>query len=292
MDVYAEITARVLEALASGTAPWSKPWTSTAPTSASTGKAYRGCNWWTLRLVADLVGHKSHLWGTYNAWQKVGGKVRKGTKARERGAPVILWKWLDRKVTDRDGSPVLDEHGDQVVKTIPFARGFWVYNRDDVDGLPEVSEEPREIVEVEQAEQVIERYLATGPSLGNSVDRACYSPRLDEIRMPPRDAFAGDDEWYGTLYHECAHSTGHEDRLARLSCGVPMEHRSYAREELLAELAACMLASQTGVEPTVDNSAAYLRHWSRELQDDPRLWVTATQGASKAADWILSPPTD
>jgi antirestriction protein ArdC len=33
--------------------------------------------------------------------------------------------------------------------------------------------------------------------------------------MPSREAFRTDEEYYGTLFHELTHSTGHESRLGR-----------------------------------------------------------------------------
>jgi antirestriction protein ArdC len=64
--------------------------------------------------------------------------------------------------------------------------------------------------------------------------------------------------------------------------------KSYAREELTAEMAAAYLAGWCGIEEEcVDNDAAYIRHWSEVLREDPKLAVRASSAASKAAGWIL-----
>ncbi len=64
----------------------------------------------------------------------------------------------------------------------------------------------------------------------------------------------------------------------------------YAREELVAEMAAAMLCGQAGIAPQVlDNSAAYIASWLRRFKEDKRLLILAAGSAQKAANYI-SPP--
>ena len=55
-DLYANVTARILSELETGTAPWVKPWAATpgqnVPCNASTNVAYKGCNIVLLWMVS------------------------------------------------------------------------------------------------------------------------------------------------------------------------------------------------------------------------------------------------
>jgi antirestriction protein ArdC len=75
---------------------------------------------------------------------------------------------------------------------------------------------------------------------------------------------------------------------------------AYAREELVAEMAAAMLCGVVGIAPVkveairregeeqiLESSAAYLRHWMDVLSADSRAVVIAAARAQKAADYIL-----
>jgi len=45
--------------------------------------------------------------------------------------------------------------------------------------------------------------------------RAFYSPSKDSVTVPELSQYAKPEEYYSTLFHELAHSTGHESRLNR-----------------------------------------------------------------------------
>ena len=74
-------------------------------------------------------------------------------------------------------------------------------------------------------------------------DRAFYSPASDKITMPARDKFSSAAGLYATWAHEQAHSTGHSSRLARDFSGG-FGSTTYAREELVAELAAFLICNR------------------------------------------------
>ncbi len=89
--VYDVITGKVIEKLEAGTVPWHKPWNAEtgAPRNLTSGRPYRGINIFLLGCQSDA----SPFWGTYKQITELGGHVRK----RERGSPVVFWKWLDGK---------------------------------------------------------------------------------------------------------------------------------------------------------------------------------------------------
>ena len=104
------------------------------------------------------------------------------------------------------------------------------------------------------------------------------------------NAFISSEAFYGTLFHELSHSTGHEDRLNRktLTDGTPFGSPTYSREELVAEMGAAFLCAMAGIEdPTIQNSASYIHSWLRFLKTDPKALVIAGAQAQKASDFIL-----
>jgi antirestriction protein ArdC len=119
--------------------------------------------------------------------------------------------------------------------------------------------------------------------------RAAYTPSCDAATMPSRTAFSSQAEYYSTLFHELAHSTGHASRLGREGFDKPQMFgsESYSREELIAEMGSAMLCGVAGIEQsTFANSAAYLKSWTARLKGDSRLVVSAASAAQKAADYI------
>jgi antirestriction protein ArdC len=104
--------------------------------------------------------------------------------------------------------------------------------------------------------------------------------------MPELRAFESAEAYYGTLFHELVHSTGHESRLGRLEPAL-FGTDSYAREELVAEMGAAMLCGLAGLEPQHEASASYIASWLRRLRDDRKLVIQAAAQAQKASDRII-----
>jgi antirestriction protein ArdC len=72
--------------------------------------------------------------------------------------------------------------------------------------------------------------------------------------------------YYSALFHELAHSTGHENRLNRkeLLSNDGFGSTNYAKEELTAEMTAAFLSAVTGIgQATINNSAAYAKVGSK-----------------------------
>jgi antirestriction protein ArdC len=52
-------------------------------------------------------------------------------------------------------------------------------------------------------------------------------------------------------------------------------------------MSAAFLCSHAGIQPTViENQAAYLSGWLKQLKSDKKLVVSAAGKAERAADWI------
>jgi len=63
----------------------------------------------------------------------------------------------------------------------------------------------------------------------------------------------------------------------------------YSREELVAEISSAAILNDLRIETpdTFTNSAAYIQGWSKALKKDPKLFITASSRAEKAANYIL-----
>ena len=277
-DVYQIITDRLIVILESGTVPWRKPWnygSERGPLNLISRKHYQGINCFLLACTS----YSSPYWLTYRQTQGLGGTVRKG----EKGSPVIFWK-----IYEKD-----DPQADDGKKRLPILRYYTVFNVEQCDGrtfpTPGIStwyeHDPIE------AAEAIQHAMPNPPTIDIGGVRACYSPALDHVQVPELSRYEQPEEYYCTLFHELAHSTGHKSRLNRE--GVTGQHffgdAVYSREELVAEMTAAFLCGHCGIEnATIQNSAAYLQNWIKTLHGDKKLAVTAAAQAQKAADYILN----
>jgi len=276
-DVYQIITDRLLTILEAGTVPWRKPWNygrEKGPLNLVSRRHYQGINCFLLACTS----YDSPYWLTFRQAQGLGGRVRKG----EKGSTVILWKIYEK----------VDPKAEDGKKRLPILRYYTVFNAEQCEGItapaPDVTTW-NEHNPIEEAEAVI-LAMPNPPTIEIGGTRACYSPSRDRVRVPDLFRYEKAEEYYSTMFHELAHSTGHSSRLNRE--GIVDHHyfgdQVYSREELVAEMAAAFLCGHTGIEnATIKNSAAYLQSWIRTLRGDKKLAITAGGQAQKAADYIL-----
>lgn len=281
-QVYRIVLEHILAELEKGVVPWRKPWKvdGLAPTSLASRRPYRGIN---VFLLAAR-GASTPWWLTFRQVQDLGGRIRRG----ESHTKVVLWRWVD----SREEAATEGELATPRRSRRPLLRYYRVFNLDQTEGIPaeripRLEAPPR----VLRAEEVVAGF-AGGPTLRHRIgDCAGYSPLSDTVTLPPIEAFATTAGYYGTLFHECVHATGHAKRLARpafeRNLVAPKGSDEYAREELVAELGAAFLCGEAGVEPDLDQSAAYLEGWRSKISRNPRLLLTAAQQAQRAADLIL-----
>ena len=138
------------------------------------------------------------------------------------------------------------------------------------------------------AQRIVDGY-EDPPTIQYNHAYPCYQPASDRVRMPATERFISEAEMYSTLLHELAHSTGSQHRLNRsLERSATFGSKPYGKEELVAEMAAAFLCAEAGIGPaTLENTAAYIQGWLKQLRNDRRLIVHAAGAAQKAADWIL-----
>jgi len=285
-DHYQEVTDRVVAALEAGTLPWRRPWvpgrrtaTPGMPCNAVSGRMYRGVNAVLLAMTQFAHASDDPRWMTYRHASERGYQVRRG----ERGTPIIFFKRLD--VSGRDNGT--SEDGESTARRIPVLRSFTVFHACQVDGLAEYQAPTPEEAPWRKPEAPEVIVAASGVRVRVGGDRAVYSPALDTIGMPPAAAFRTPDGYAATLLHEAGHASGHPSRLARDLSGT-FGDRSYAFEELIAELISLTVGSAIGLSCDVENHASYLQSWLDVLREDRRAIFRAAAAAQKAADWMLA----
>lgn len=279
IDIYQRVTDAIVAQIESGAGTYRMPWNVRAdrgfsPVSVGSGKPYRGINTVVLWSQAQAKAYSSSLWGTYNQWAALGAQVRCG----EHGSPVVYWGTFETRSTDNDSE-------DSAARRL-FAKGYTVFNAEQVDGLklparfePKLSKCER----IERAEGFF-RPLAEVKDGGN---RAFYRPDVPAaVWMPGFDQFPEREQYYSVLAHETTHWTGHESRCARDLKGR-FGDASYAAEELIAELGAAYTMANLELEttPRADH-AQYITSWLKVLKNDKRAIFTAASQAQKAADWM------
>jgi antirestriction protein ArdC len=276
-NVFELITDQILAHLNNGVIPWRKPWTSKIrfPRNLVTGKLYRGINIWLLLASS----YASPYWLTFNQAKDLGGTIKKG----EKSSIVVFWSFKEVEEVNKDT-------GQREKKNIPFLKYYRVFNVNQCEGItyPDQPEEPH-ADPIAKAQTIIEGYKGR-PEIKYGFTKACYNPIEDVIKMPNKTAFVSQENFYNVLFHEEIHGSGAESRLNRktLTTPAPFGSKSYAREELIAEMGAAYLCGISGIaHATIENSAAYIQGGRDSISKDSRLVVLAATQAQKAVNFIM-----
>lgn len=277
-NVYEIVTERIIKELESGKIPWQRPWTGSrnGAYSRSTGRAYSFINQMMLQYTGEYL--------TYKQAQEAGGQVRKGEKSEM----VVFFKPY----------PVTEIiNGKEETKMIPLLRYYNVFHISQCDGV-EPKYRPEDIKPfnpIEEAETIASDYLSReGIKFTNEEgNRAFYRPSTDSVTMPLKEQFDTVPGYYGTLFHELTHSTGHEKRLNRLSEKANFGSENYSKEELVAEIGSAAILNRLDIETekTIKNNAAYIQSWLQALRNDSKMIVSAASRAEKAVNLILNEVT-
>lgn len=132
-DTYQRITDTIVEQLEAGTKPWIRPWRGSVRHShiprRATGEAYRGINVLMLWVSGQMFGYEENTWMTYRQAQDLGGQVRKG----EKGTLVVKYGTFTPK-----------EREDDEDRSIPYLKGYTVFNVEQIENLPDRFTSPAE----------------------------------------------------------------------------------------------------------------------------------------------------
>lgn len=287
-EIREQITNQIINAMERGCPPWRRPWSADpnagAPKNVASGKSYSGVNPLLLQLAAERHGFTSRWWGTFNQWKELGGQVMKRPEhvtPGTWGTRIVFCRPVTKKAAEqRDGAE--DE-------TFWMLRTYTVFCLDQVEGTGldhlRAGNAPPDPAEIEERFEDADYAIAsTGADIRFGGDRAFYAPDGDYIQMPHREQFSI-PEFYTTALHELCHWAE-----PRLGWDRSKPENTYALGELIAELGGCYAAGELGlpVAESLDNHAAYLRHWICAMREDSRFLFRATAQASKAADFVLS----
>lgn len=281
--LYENITNKICSMLENGTAPWRKPWlTKDAPQNLTTKIPYRGVNVWMLLASPHAT---TKYWLTWKQVMNLKGRVK--AEEAKNYELVVFWKQLKYKKM----VGVVEEED-----TFPMLRYSRVYNLGQCEFSPESLEKivPKVVANpftpIEMCDKIVNGYKDC-PEINFGGDRAYYAPLFDKIQMPNKDDFQTPENYYATLFHETAHSTGSQKRLKRFKATDSNIFGSeiYSKEELIAEFCSSFLAAETGIENnTIENSASYIKGWLSAIKNgDKNFIISAASRGQFAAEYIL-----
>ena len=310
MSAKHEVAQKIIEAMQQGNTPWQRPWSVSAmrPKNGVTDNVYRGIN----RILLSLAGQawSDSRWVTFHQAAANGWMVRKGEKGQ------MIVKVVDLQDSERSGragasNTSSDQEGKGAKGSAENAQDngrtegnsrfalkrYYVFNAQQVEGMPPLPEENAqpEFDPVERAENVIKALKEkTGLLVMHGGNSACYIPATDEVRLPPKRAFASEYFYYSVAMHECAHSTLSEKRMNRKEAlGKRWGDEAYSLEELRAEITSAILAAETGVPMSQDadhigRHASYLNSWLKAIGNDPMAIFSAAKDADRMASYMLA----
>lgn len=276
--VYDRVTEQIIEQLEAGTIPWQKPWNAYTgpPRNGKSGHYYRGMNVFLL----GLSGQSTPWWFTPKQVNELGGHIRKGEH--------VSWVHFFKPWTPKDKAGQEEsfegfeaDAGGRTSKTFLICRAYRVVNLAQCEGegvdkfrdTHKTEDVARiDFNPIESCENILQA-MPQRPFVHHGGGRAFYQPATDKVTMPERDTFRSAEAYYATLFHELTHSTGHPDRLNRKTIvdAAPFGSPSYSREELVAEMGAAFLCAFAGIDdPTIQNSAAYIKGWLSKLKSDAK----------------------
>lgn len=243
-------------------------------------------------------------------------RIKKG----EHSIPVLYWSF---SIKDKDGHKISMEEYDKLTKeeqdkytVTPIPRTYLVFNIDQTN-LAEVDKERYQAI-VDKvkgtsltdtagmyANAALDRMFAKQewvcPIYVNEAQPDClyrtsedaiYGPMKGQFKIhnekEPEELYKDGMEFYSSIVHEMAHSTGTAERLNRQK-GGRFGDPKYAKEELVAELTAALVGSTLGFDKRIrDNNTAYVKGWLNALHEEPKFIYTIMSEVGKASDMILA----
>ena len=296
---------------------WEKGWidgggkTQGLPQNLS-GRRYSGHNDFFLQLHTAMNSYAMPVYATFKQIHEAGATINKGEKAM----PVIYWNITHR---DENGQKITDEQYDAMTKaeqekckSIPIMMGYYCYNLDQTNFKEVKPEQYARLQEQFKAPEIKDtKGMFISPEFDAMIEKqawvckintiegsgAFYSKSKDEITVPlkaqfnihedPKEVYKDGMEYYSSLVHEMAHSTGIDTRLSRDMEGR-FGDKKYAKEELVAELSAAMVGNSMGFDKRIlDNNAKYVDSWIDTLKQEPKFIISVMADVSKASGMIL-----
>ena len=281
-----------------------------------TGRVYTGSNAFLCQLHTMKKNYKVPVYFTHKQIRDLGAHPKKG----EKSIPIFKWglsiynRENGKKATLKEYDSLPKEERDEKYKVIPYLKIFKEWNIDQTN-LEEVNKEKYDVLlskfETKEIKDdkgmycnaAIDQMLASqswvcrveynqqNPSaLYNKSKDLIIVPRKEQFKISdtPEEIYKDGEEYYSSLIHEMAHSTGHESRLNRLNPDGKFGGSEYAKEELVAELTAAMVGSALGFDSRIrDNNTAYIKSWMSALKKEPKFLLSVMSDVNKASAMVI-----
>ena len=280
------LQTKVIDILNKGINPWQ---VEERARNGMSNRYYSGANALMLNISSLLFHNGDMRWYTLNQANKLGSHVIKGQKA----TPAYFFQnTVERVKKDEDGNIVKDANGLTVYETVkipPVFKVYYVFNARQLDPIP-----PRKDVKHDTTydKEMAETLLSNSPVnidyVQNPRKTPSYIPRKDLIKIPLRSSFPDETEFFSTVFHEMAHSTGSVNRLAR-KIENPFGNEPYAIEELVAEITALSLCEDCNMKYTHTTSADYIGSWLQAISNPDFKLSSIYSSVSKAARFLEHP---
>lgn len=284
MNGSAFLTQSFLDRMDQGIIPWHQTWTPgfTAAASYASGRPYPAYNQW-------LLLHKEQYISVKRA-------ISLGTDFKGAHKEFVVWGTWVEKDTDRidpeTGEPIKKRSyiwGTHPVFPLSEVRDKETGAPLEPSALPDNVANPAARINL-GLERIISEYtgtrgIAVHPSLG------ARKPSFDgkAVIMPHISLFESPAAYYVELFRQLVSSTGEMLERKSHADSIAGDARAAAREELVKEMGAAMLASAFGLDTdeVFDNSAGYIQKWRDRLKADNGAVLFAARAAEKAVNVIL-----
>ena len=282
-----ELVNMYIDSLKEGKIPWRERWVSSLNVNGISDKEYKGINQLLLSYVTYKEQYNDNRWFTYYQIKQKGYKLK---DAKGKGIPVEFYSVYDiknkKKVDFADYERLVNERPETKVNYRLICNTSYVFNASLIEGVPEQDKYPYD--KSIPANNFIKKIISKlGVKYSERGNEAFYSPTTDEIVLPESKKFYDEYSYYATQLHEISHSTGSKERLNR---NIDFkDKKSYAREELVAEISSSFLMAKLGIVPESEdynNHKSYIQSWISILEDKPNELFKAINESNKVYDYI------
>ena len=306
--------------------PWFTPGVTLPPQNLS-GRRYNGGNSLMLMMQAEKMGYEIPVWATFdritglNFVKDNNGNVfyvrdknnnklpQVSVNKGEKSFPVFLTTFTVVNPETKEKIPYddyrkLSREDQGKYKVYPKLQVYNVFNiaaqtnleltRPEMYGklkalaAGQMQHEQGDLKSHPAIDLMIDENLFLCPINQVKGDQAYYSPARDHIVVPKREQFVDGEAFATNTLHECAHATGADSRLDRKLGEHTFGSPGYAKEELIAELSAAVIASQYGLSKHIKNdSAQYLKSWLGSLKEGPDFLKSVLGDVKRSSGLII-----
>ena len=259
MKAYRIVNDQVIDLLKNDIIPWKIPLRYQRPhQNYFTKNVYKGINALILNGIAHFKNYNSSYWITFDHVKLLNGSI----KQHEKSTKVIFYKKNQNKKGD----------------TYTTLRFINVFNLDQIVGIPK-----------DPQEEIFNPYLKTTHIIENFIG----SPKIiegEENFYCPQDDFieVQDKTNFIELSKLLIKSTGHIDRLNRVSSNFDINHPLFILEDLVIEVGSFLLCGLIRLNPeALTNKKEYIRKYKIILEENPNILINASSMASRAVKFIL-----